>query len=171
MLKGSQIPQNDDRPEHWPRFLEKASKGSIKAYDMLTHADMAYMVALTGDTNSPNTLLLAEYGMLVEQFIASQDRPMTPSDLLTTAVDAGWFKFNQHLRSSSFNSKAQYGSLWSRKHRVTEGELIHDALHHCCAQWSRTWLREVVDEENELTYNSLDVVAAMLMLAATWKAE
>lgn len=62
-------------------------------------------------------------------------------------------------------AREEYRNLHARGVRVDEGELLHDALLHCQGAWSIEEYvrldRSITDDRN---YNSLDVVAAMILL-------
>ena len=53
---------------------------------------------------------------------------------------------------------------------MDQDELLHDASIWCHANWSPDRLRELLDETEggETDYNSLGVVAAMLMVMTAW---
>jgi hypothetical protein len=143
MLTVRHIPLNQQPPEDWNRFLYKAAKGSAKATDVLSYANMAYMAALTGDPTSPATLQLTDYQEILRDYFATLKKPDSAHHLAATVDSNNWFAFKLHGHLSPPQESSSYSAIWSKGRSVSQ-----------CS----------------LDYNSHYVVAAMLLLALTWKA-
>lgn len=169
MLTGPYIPQFQGNAKTWERFLYKASKGSCKASDFLQDADLAYMVALTGDLDAPNSLDLMEYADRLCDHVESIPKPRSFADLRTVVLNARWIVVRTPLTACPRDIDVAYRALRSRSASVSEQNLFHDALIRCYECWSGEWLWNTMQSETGLNYNSLNVVAAMMLLALTWK--
>lgn len=170
MLPSREIPQYQDDSDDWLRFLDKAAKGSIKAEDCLHSADLAYMVALTGDPESPNKLDLGEYA---EQFRLTF--PATPPgnsihELIERAVEHRWFPHLFCGSETRIHPDADYAQLWKRRRCVRTTALLNDALLHCLEHWSADDCLQCLDEYS-VDFNSRTIVSGMLYLSFTWPEE
>jgi|GEM_PF-3728110 hypothetical protein len=170
MFPGRHIPQYDDRPESWDRFLDKAAKGSAYAFDMLTQADLAYMASLTGDPTAPQSQDLGDYARLLQTHFTEFTKPATPDDLSREIQSAQWLSVKPRLPLSPQRPHEKYNALWADGRTVPLVDLVNDSIIHCHTSWSAKWLLNVINNEDSMNYNSVNVVAAMLMLAVTWKA-
>lgn len=169
MLTGPYIPQFQGNTQTWERFLYKASKGSYKASDFLQHADLAYMVALTGDLDAPNSLDLMEYADRLCVHVDSIPKPGSFDELRTVVLNARWAAVRTSLTTRPRDIDVAYRALWSRGASVSEQDLFHDALIRCYECWAGKWLWNTMQSESGDNYNSLNVVAAMMLFALTWK--
>jgi hypothetical protein len=169
MLTGPQIPQYEDSPESWDRFLYKAAKGSSKASDILQHANCAYMASLTGDKEAPSRLDLAIYSQMLHTHFAMTSKPQSYELLCDQVHSAKWIAIRSNLSQQPHKRDVEYAALWSRNHTTPQVCLFHDALIRCYDCWSVDWLERILDKESGCDYNSLNVVAAMILLALTWK--
>jgi hypothetical protein len=169
MLTVPHIPQYGDEPESWDRFFDKAAKGSYEAGDILSYANMAYMASLTGNPVAPDTFDLREYDRLFRSYFAGLERPATPDELLSQMQpQVGWPRLWKSLAPR--RSIDEYTALWAKKRTVPVVELASDAFILAHQAWSADWLSSTIDQElDSLNYNSAKVVAAMILLAATWK--
>jgi hypothetical protein len=168
MLNTRSIPQFDDSAADWYRFLEKAAKGSCKAHEIVSHADMAYTAAVTGDPNAPAVLHRKEYGALLARRFPESPPADSPLELFEMGQASNWFPFHGRPAPTRRNANQQYKALWRRNVTVPVTALVGDALIQCGEVWSSEWLLNVLDSEDYLDYNSENVVTAMLMLALTW---
>jgi hypothetical protein len=166
MLSTQAIPLHEEDPEDWHRFLDKAAKGSIKAVDILTHANQAYMVALTGDPAAPDSLHLDDYHARLRE--TSPNAPMVVSlqEFHDTAHHANWFPQAFAVCTSPRNPSALYRGLWGHRD-VDASALANDAMLLCLEKWSADHLIKCLGEHG-LDYDSRLVVAAMLYLSLTW---
>ena len=168
MLMTRSIPQYEDSAADWYHFIYKAAKGSCKARESLSHADMAYMAALTGNPNAPAELQLTEYGAWLRQRFPESPPASSPLELFEFAQSCNWFPVRAGPTYTRRNTNEHYKSLWRRNVAVPVDTLVGDALIQCVEVWSSDWLRNVLDSEDYLDYNSENVVTAMLMLGLTW---
>lgn len=169
MLNTDQIPQYQDRSESWDNFLYKAAKGSHKANDALMYADMAYMIALTGDPCSPDTLELTHFYEQLREHFSHFSRPESAGEIAASINSCNWFTIKLGKEISAPQDSSAYAALWSKGQTVCERQLLNDAVQKCHSSLSVDWLTKTIDEEKSMNYNSLNVVAAMLMLGLTWK--
>lgn len=169
MLNVNYIPLYQNESEDWNRFLYKAAKGSVKATDVLSYAEMAYMAALTGDPKAPETLQLSDYHSTLRDYFATFDRPDSAQHLAEAIDCNNWFAIKLRGQLAAPKEAGTYSALWSRGRTVSEHTLLNDSICQCHSSWSADWLIQVIDGETSLDFNSLNVVAAMLLLAVTWK--
>jgi hypothetical protein len=169
LLTVKHIPLYENEPENWDRFLDKSAQGSAKATEILSSADMAYMVALTGNPQAPATLPLTDYKTTLQQYFLTLEQPASAADLAQAIDTANWFTIKLPGHLATAKNHDSYSALWAKKRTAAQQDLLNDAVHHCHASWSAEWLLQVIDEESSLNYNSVNVVAAMLLLAITWK--
>lgn len=168
MLSSRAIPQyDDDDPADWLSFLSKAAKGSIKAEDWFHAADLAYMIALTGDPTAPDTLDLEEYAQLFRQSFPPTPPKNTFHELSELVVEQQWFPQKLHGSENRLHPDEDYAGLWKRKRRVSESELAHDALLCCLQHWSADDCLRCLAEYS-VDYNSRMIVSGMLYLSFTW---
>src|SRR5262245_34687566 len=92
MLPTGYIPQyrEEDHPENWQRFIEKAANGSYKAVDMFQRAHIAYMVALTADPSAPEEMPLDRYDALFSERFPAAPPAGTAQELLEVALHQGY---------------------------------------------------------------------------------
>lgn len=156
----------DDDPGDWHTFLYKASKGSIKALDTLTYANMAYMVAVTGDPTSPDTMHLDDYNA----FIRERFPPVCPiasiQDFHEIALGCGWIATPFRASPRALHEPSAYVALWGRP-AVIESALMNDAMLLCLDCWSSKHFIECVDHYGT-DYDSRMLTAGMLYLSVTW---
>lgn len=169
MLGNRGIPQYDDKPESWARFLDKAAQGSAEACEILAQADLAYMVALTGHPTSPAHLDLDVYAEMFRRHRASIARPATAEELALCIQSQRWFTVRLQTPVVRRRPHEAYRGLWARRTQVSIDELVIDSIVHCHANWSADWLLHGVNTGGDLNYNSASIVAAMFLLATTWK--
>lgn len=169
MLRTSSIPIYEDDPEDWQRFLYKAAKGSIKAADILNDANMAYMVAFTGDPSSPSTMDLEDYNKLVRERFLSDCPAESIQHFHDIARNANWTMKPFRASESPRNKASHYLGLWGKR-AVNESALLNDAMLLCLEQWSADHFIECVDHY-DLAYDSRIVTAGMLYLSLTWPEE
>jgi hypothetical protein len=167
MLPTGYIPQyqDEDHPEQWQRFIDKAAKGSCKAVEMFQRAYMVYMVVLTGDPSSPAEMPLARYDALFSDRFPAAPPARTAQELLEAAVHQGYisegFKVTTKLRLAN----NAYRKLWKRRTSVPGDVLMNDAVIECFNSWSP---RLCANDFDPLDYDSLAVVSGMLALCFTW---
>jgi hypothetical protein len=166
MLRTRSIPIHDDDPDDWHTFLYKAAKGSIKAPDTLTYANMAYMVALTGDSTCPDTMHLDDYNAIVRERFPAECPVASLQHFHDIALDAGWITTPFRILESPRNSPSEYIALWGRR-PVAESALLNDAMLHCLERWSADHFIECVDHYGA-EYDSRAVTTGMLYLSLTW---
>jgi hypothetical protein len=166
MLPTRTIPQYQDKPSDWRTFLDKASKGSIKALDTLSSANMAYMVALTSDPTAPETMQLDDYNMIVRERFPVDCPIASLQDFHDIALDHGWFAKPFRVSERQRHEPAAYRALWGRS-TVAGSSLMNDAMLHCLEGWSANHLIECVDHYGA-DYDSRVVATAMLYLSSTW---
>lgn len=156
-----------NEPEDWYRFLSKAATGSAKATDILSYADMAYMVSLTGNQTAPETLDLKKY----EELFKSKFPDSPPSKSVDSLIGLGsknnWYPHRFVGKQQYLRDLAYYQDLWGKKRNVDWEILINDAFMLCIDKWSAKHCLDCL-EESSLDYNSLNVVSAMLYLSLTW---
>ena len=166
MLPTRSIPIFDDDPDDWHTFLYKASKGSIKAAETLNHANMAYMVAFTGDATSPETMHLEDYNALVRERFPKTSPVSSIQQFHDIALENGWIASAFRVSETPRKDAAKYVALWGRS-PVKESELMNDAMLNCLGSWSPDHYIECVDHYG-LDYDSRIVTTAMLYLSLTW---
>ena len=167
MLPTRSIPIfDDDHPDDWHTFIYKASTGSIKAADTLDYANMAYMVAFTGDPESPNTMHLDEYNALVRQQFPATCPIASIRQFHDTALDHHWIPSAFNVSQTPINVPSEYVAIWGRP-PVNKSALINDAMLNCIENWSANHYIDCVDG-NSIGYDSRSVLAGMLYLSVTW---
>lgn len=166
MLSTRSIPIYDGEPDDWHIFLCKAAKGSIKAIDTLNYANMAYMVALTGNPTSPETMHLDDYKTLVRERFPETCPLSSIRQFHDIALDCGWIASTFRVSETPCNDPARYRSLWGRS-PVKESDLMNDAMLHCLGLWSPEHYIGCVDHYG-VEYDSRIVTTAMLYLSVTW---
>src|SRR6266496_359198 len=117
MLPSGQIPQyeDEDHPEDWRRFLEKAAKGSYKAVEMLRAAHMAYMVTLTGDAQALDEMPLDQYDTLFRERFPSKAPAKTAQELFDLAFHCGYFSHKLSLTVGPRLPAHAYRNIWARR--------------------------------------------------------
>ena len=169
MLQSRSIPiYDDDQPDDWHTFLYKASTGSIKASDTLNYANMAYMVALTGDATSPSTMHLDDYYAIVREKFPATCSISSVQQLCDIATKNEWIRAAFPTSAAPFNPSFEYVGIWGRP-PVNETALMNDAMLNCLARWSPDHYIECVQLYG-IGYDSLNVVTGMLYLSLTWPA-
>jgi hypothetical protein len=166
MLPTRSIPIYGDDPHDWHTFVYKAAKGSIKAVDTLHYANMAYMVAFTGDPTAPETMLLADYDALVRERFPQACPFSSIQQFHDVALDRGWAPRAFRVSETPRIDPGQYWALWGRL-PAKESDLMNDAMLLCLGSWSPSHFLECVDNYG-LDYDSRIVTAAMLYLSVTW---
>lgn len=166
MLPSRSVPQHEDDPDDWHRFLQKVSTGSIKAIDMLTYANMAYMVAVTGDLTSPDTLHLDDYNAMIRERFPAKSPIASLQDFHDLALSHGWLSEGFCVSQKPRNPPSAYVALWGRS-AVDEDALMNDAMLHCLESWSADHFIECAWERSA-NYDSRAVATAMLYLSVTW---
>ena len=167
MLSSSSIAQHQDDPEKWERFLEKAASGSCKAHEMLIQADIAYMVDLTGDAESPSNLHLDDYRKLFRAHFPKAPPATGPQDLADLASQMNWLPSAIRIEPQPHLVPSAYMRLWSRRTRVPIASLLNDVMIFCFNEWSAKNYFAAL-ETDFLEYDSLLTTAGMLFLAFTW---
>ena len=169
MLRSAAIPQYDDPwgPENWKRFLEKAGKGSIKAPETLERAHMAYMAALAKVPSAPDTLDLEEYSRLFCSAFPKHPPVQSVTGLFQIAYANQWIAEPLHAFSVPCHPLDYYSGLWKRSVTVDWKELVHDAMHCCLSTWSAPHCQACINDQ-DLDFNSRDVVVGMVYLSLTW---
>lgn len=170
MLAVKHIPLYEEDPESWDRFLYKAMMGSAKATDTLSNAHMAYMVDLTGVPKASETIELVDYQLAIHEHFGAIEKPESARQLGARIDTQDWFAIKLNGQWTTPLDHQSYAGLWARKTTVSQRSLLSDAVRRCHSSWSADWLVQVIDDEATLQYNSVNVVAAMLLLGLTWKA-
>ena len=167
MLQTQQIPQYQDPygAEDWHRFLSKACKGSVKATDILSIAVMAYMVALTGDATSPETMQESDYHNLLRHRFPAQPPVDDVQQFHDIAVNAKWFPHSFRVSEAPRNTPDKYVALWGRQ-TVAWSALVNDSMLHCLNHWSADHFLQCEDD-GSLDYDARNVVTSMLYLSLT----
>jgi hypothetical protein len=165
MLTSRAIPQYADGPADWHRFLEKVCKGSVKAHEMLSYADMAYMAQLTGDPESPATLPLAEYKEMLRSRFPASPPAETAQAIFDIGHSCGWFPDDFAL--TKWVRIQTTSNLWASGISLPWPSLVSDSIHQCLANWSADGLMECMDE-SPLNYDAVRVTRGMLYLSLTW---
>ena len=169
MLPNRSIPIfDDDQPDDWHTFIYKASTGSIKAADTLNYANMAYMVAFTGDADSPNCMHLDDYDAMVRERFLKQSPVSSIQHCYELALKNKWIPSPFSLSETPFNPHSHYVGLWGRE-PVSETELLNDAIINCLENWSPNHYIDCVRDFG-VGYDSLNAVTGMLYLSLTWPA-
>jgi hypothetical protein len=166
MLPTRSIPIYGDDPEDWHRFLYKASTGSIKAADTLNYANMAYMVAFTGDPSAPETMHLGDYNSLIRERFPKACPISSIHHFHDIAMDHGWIPSGYRVSEAPIRDPGNYVALWGRT-PVRESELINDAMLNCLASWSPDHYIKCIDN-HRVDYDSRIVATGMLYLSVTW---
>lgn len=166
MLPTRSIPIFDDEPDDWHTFLYKASKGSIKALDTLTYANMAYMVAITGDPTSPDTLRLDDYNAIIRERFPPNCPVASLQDFHDLALDCGWLATAFRVSELPRHDPSAYVAIWGRS-PVAESSLINDSMLYCLDCWSPDHFIDCVDHFGT-EFDSRVVTTAMLYLSVTW---
>ncbi len=166
MLPTQSIPMHDDDPEGWHRFLYKAAIGSIKAVDTLNYANMAYMVAFTGDPTSPDMMHLDDYNALLRKRFPAIPPVSSIQEFHDVAVDANWVTQPFRVSESPQNPASHYRGLWGRP-AVDASALMNDAMLNCLEDWSANRMIECTDHY-DTDYDSRMVTSGMLYLSLTW---
>lgn len=166
MLPTRSIPIYGDYPDDWHTFLYKASKGSIKAVYTLDHASMAYMIAITGDPESPNTMHLDDYNTYLCERFPAHPPVASIQELHDTGADANWFPQAFRVSESPRNPASHYRGLWGRM-AVNASALLNDAMLLCLENWSSTHMIECTDQY-DIDYDARLVTSGMLYLSLTW---
>jgi hypothetical protein len=173
MLQTSSIPQYDYAtygrpPEDWNRFLQKACKGSIKAPDdILTGAEFAYMVALTGDQTAPETMNEDDYREIFRRAFPTGPRFKCLQEFHDTVLRANWIPNAFTTSMVARQSESHYCGIWGRE-PVKWTDLVNDAMLLCLESWSADHCLKCEDESMNSPYDSRKVVATMLYLCLTW---
>jgi hypothetical protein len=168
VLTSRAIPQHQDDDADWHRFLVKAAKGSTKAVEMLTAAEMAYMAALTEDPRAPETLAMPAYRAA---FCAAFPRagPESVQSIIEVGVRAGWFPRGVVVVDHRLHDDEHYRALWAKGICVDSRALVHDAVVTVLNSWaSATAFACIEDSDRSGDYDSRLVTSAMLFLALTW---
>ena len=167
MLQTRSIPvYGDDHADDWQTFLYKASKGSIKAPDTLTYANMAYMVAFTNEPDAPDTVDLDDYNELVHERFPQACPVDSIQAFHDLACRCGWIANPFRVSLTPRNSPDKYVAIWGRL-PVDETALMNDSMLHCLDCWSAAHFIECVDHYGA-EYDSRMVTSGMLYLAVTW---
>jgi hypothetical protein len=167
MLPTRSIPiYGDDDPDDWHTFLYKAAKGSIKALDTLTSANMAYMVAFTGDPSAPDTMHLEDYNVLVHERFPQICPIDSIEEFYHLANGCGWIAEPFQISESPYNAANEYSAIWGRS-PVAEFALMNDSMLYCLDCWSPSHFVECVDHQG-INYDSRTVTTGMLYLSVTW---
>ena len=166
MLTTISIPQYEEKDESWTRFLYKAGRGSAKATDILSNADMSYMVTLTNDSESPSTLDLKKYHLLFRN-VFPNECPFTTQEIIDFGVDSGWFPHGFVVTGDYRKENTVYENLWESNVELNWTVLINDAAQHCVENWSADDALKLCNISN-LDFNAKLVVSAMLYLSLTW---
>lgn len=159
------IPQRDDDPGSWQRFLEKAAKGSVEAVEMLSQAELALLEQRAGVDLERDTGWEQSLAAIVPA------RPFeTLRDLLDLLWDSGYLPSPLADTTGPFLGREAYSALWARRTTVKPVWLVHDAALHCWGKWGGAGFVRLTDEAYTKggEYNSQDAVAAMLFLLITW---
>ena len=164
MLTSRAIPQYADDHADWHRFLEKVCKGSIKAHEMLSYADMAYMAQLTGDPEAPETLPVAEYKEMLRSRFSTAPAE-TAQAIFDLGHSYGWFPHGSAIVTGDRLQTTR--NLWASGISLPWGSLVNDSIHQCLANWSADGLMECMDE-SPLAYDAIRVTRGMLYLSLTW---
>ncbi len=167
MLATKKIPQYGDDAEEWPRFLYKATRGSAKATYILSDADMAYMVDLTGDPESPSTLHLGDYKKLFCKSFPKLPPLATAQQVIDYGVRNGWFNSGFTASHTALKSDEEYTNAWSRNVELNWVTLVNDAIVNCLDNWNPEKAIEYLDI-SELNYDSCKVVSGMIFLSLSW---
>lgn len=167
MLYSREIPQYESDPQNWHRFIEKVSKGSSKAHNILSNASMAYMVELTGDPTSPSTVNLDDYKKIFHSSFPPSPVKSSIDELVQIAIANHWFPYPFIPINHQRNNSAHYCKLWTRSQTVDWKDLVNDALISCLNSWSADncliWMNE-----DPCNYDSRIVLSGMFYLALTW---
>lgn len=138
MLPTSYIPQyqEEDHPENWRRFIDKAAKGSCKAVDIFQAAYLVYMVALSGDPGAPDEMSLDRYDALFSERFPAARPVRTAQELLEVAVHKGYYPQGFTVSSAPLLAADAYQKLWKRRTSVPPKILMNDAVLQCFSRWS-----------------------------------
>jgi hypothetical protein len=166
MLRSNAIPQYNETPATWCRFLEKAAKGSIKAAETLWRAQLAYMVDLTNDPDSPDTLLLDDYDTIFRKSFPPSPPKATVTELVQLGVELEWFPHSFVVSDTPRQERSYYCNLWGRL-PVDWEDLVNDALLGCLSPWSADNSSNYMSPHS-VDYDAREVVSGMLFLALTW---
>ena len=168
MLQSRNIPQYQDSwgGEDWHRFLSKASKGSYKAVDILTIADLGLMVALSGHEDAPETMSDNEYTQLVTDIFPHTAPVKAMQQFHDVAVERNWIPHPFRVSETPRNPPEHYVALWER-HSVDWTALVNDSMLLCSSQWSAEHYFKCL-EEDSTEYDARTVVAGMLYLSLIW---
>lgn len=167
MLTSAWIPQYDDEHVAWSRFLQKAARGSCKAFDILLQADLAYMAQLVGDPRAPETIHLPDYQKIFCAHFPAVPPVKTIDSMIELACQQKWIPHRSSGATHPHNSPHVYQSLWKRATKVDPMVLLHDSMVECLERWSPQHCLACIDDCS-LDYDSRNVVTGLLYLALTW---
>ena len=159
-----QLPQPEGEHCDWTYFVYKAAKGSYKASEALYEAELVLLDRLLGPhreaTGAEEDLAIkgivgpcpfVNHQEILEQFRMVKD----PGGRLLA-----------ELRPR--NRHECYESLWSRKRTVRQDHLLHDASLSALEHWTPDQFHALMTQTaGHDAYNSVDCVAAMLILAVS----
>lgn len=149
----------------WTRFIEKASKGSHKAVEILRMAEIAFLAERLGKvTEQIWQLPEPELDALLQKFILLESPFEHPDRLFQFLHHEDCLKTPVLQRQEQFYPREFYADLWRKSLQVEHDKLVHDAALHCAKNWSWSEYRQLSEVEEEANYNSQDIVAAMLFL-------
>lgn len=161
MLPDARIPFYGDDPWSWPRFLYKASTGSAKAFDVVTHAEMTFMIDVTG---SPRAVEEVPLHTLAEIYDRAIGAPKLPAVVLDHALERGWF--SHRVEAGDEPRLDEFVGLWGRT-AASESRLLRAAAHRAAKRWSGQEIASVGDG-NGLRADAAHLVSAMLIMSLTW---
>lgn len=165
MLTSRLIPQHlAPQPEDWPRFLDKAARGSYYAVEMLDRADLAYMAALSGHGDSEDEYLDPYHALFRKSFPRAP--PATSAQgLFSLCFRNGYFPEQLRMDTAPRLPTSAYCNLWQGGKPVPIEHLVHDAVLTCFHRWSPELC---LGEPGDLDYDSLAVVTSMLAFCISW---
>ena len=161
------IYQYHDSQETWERFIYKASIGSYKAPMFLTQADFAYMSFLTKVAEAPNSMECDDYESLFESHFKKIEKPKSVEDLFIKCLDLIPIRYI----GKSYSSDDHYKNIWERKDlkpTISEHELTHDSIVYLFKNWNSKHILASLETKDDTSYNSLEIVSAMIFLLLTW---
>lgn len=160
------IPQYNDTPETWDRFIRKASKGSIRATDILIEAEFQYMIDLTNNPNAPDEL--NEYMHILKNYFPDKP-PLSKGELIKNLIEQNLLRNINNCYNSPFHNSYFYNNLWNSQRIVCSNELMFDSIYYCYENWTyNNFLKYEYDFK--LEFNSQFVASRMIYLLLTWNA-
>lgn len=159
VLRSQRIPLHGDDSWTWPAFLSKAAKGSAKAFDVVSEAESAFMVAVARDARAIDWDLTRVLPLYAKQVGTAP----TVQRLLDVAAEHAWV--GERLQADGSRVRTHRG-LWGAA-PVSPSLLLLAAAHRCVERWSAEEIASV-HEQDPLAFDAAHVVSAMLLMSYTW---